>query len=118
MTGGPRKHPPRPCLIRGCPGLVRDGGRYCDKHRGIIRDRPKTAERGYDARWRRVRAAYLKMYPLCADCGGKAEMVHHIKAIEDGGDRLSWDNLTPLCRKCHACREAERNTRMVAAHRP
>jgi len=31
----------------------------------------------------------------------QADMVHHIVAIADGGDRLAYSNLLSLCWACH-----------------
>ena len=64
--------------------------------------------RGYNARWRRARIAFLQKHPLCAECQreGKltpATVVDHI--IPHRGDqRLFWDktNWQPLCKDCHA----------------
>ena len=63
--------------------------------------------RGYDARWRKARALFLKQHPLCAECGkaGRltpATVVDHI--IPHRGDKaLFWDekNWQPLCKRCH-----------------
>jgi 5-methylcytosine-specific restriction enzyme A len=60
--------------------------------------------------WRKTRADFLNSNPYCINCGNKAEMVDHKKRILEGGDKLSWDNLQPMCNKCHASKSAkERN---------
>ena len=69
-------------------------------------NRPSSYERGYDARWKRLRAQKLRENPLCEECvkGGlleRATMVHHILPIEQGGEVLDWDNLMSLCEACH-----------------
>ena len=63
--------------------------------------------RGYDARWRRARKAFLQRHPLCAECmkEGKltpATVVDHI-VPHRGDPRLFWDekNWQPLCKECH-----------------
>ena len=63
--------------------------------------------RGYNARWRRARIAFLQKHPLCAVCQreGKltpATVVDHI-IPHRGNQRLSWDekNWQPLCKDCH-----------------
>ena len=61
----------------------------------------KPAERGYDSTWRAVRKEFLLAHPLCL-CGKPAQMVHHVKAIADGGERLDSLNLQALCWSCHA----------------
>jgi len=90
----------------GCPEIAAIGG-YCQRH---AKERPRlpdardsASERGYDRGWRRVRAAFLKRFPECADCGAPATEVHHLMSVSDGGtDR--WDNLMPLCKACHSRR--------------
>ena len=63
--------------------------------------------RGYDAKWRRARKAFLDRNPLCAECQreGKltpATVVDHI-VPHRGDQRLFWDetNWQPLCKDCH-----------------
>lgn len=77
-----------------------------DKRRG------SAASRGYDADWRRCRAAFLFAHPLCLFCeeAGRIEaatVADHIISIEDRPDlRLDWSNLRPLCKECHDRRTA------------
>ena len=72
-----------------------------DRRRGSFR------ERGYDARWGKARAAFLKQNPLCVMClhAGRpvrATVVDHI-VPHRGDQRLFWDeaNWQPLCRTHH-----------------
>jgi len=66
-----------------------------------------SSQRGYDGKWRRLRALKLKRNPLCEECErlGRvvpATMVHHIVPIEqDPTLRLVWSNLMSLCEACH-----------------
>lgn len=67
--------------------------------------RPSAAERGYDARWRRIRMMHLRNHPLCAEClkDGRTEPaseVHHKVPLAAGGDH-SLSNLMSVCRACH-----------------
>ena len=63
--------------------------------------------RGYDARWRKARLAYLQRHPLCVECQKEgrltpATVVDHI--IPHRGDqKLFWDesNWQSLCAACH-----------------
>ena len=69
--------------------------------------RAKTAQRGYDAAWRKVRLVKLAEDPLCEQCKRKgllklAEEVDHIIPIADGGERLELNNLQSLCKSCHS----------------
>lgn len=104
--------PSRPCRHPGCPQLTNDKSGYCDSHlkqerRRLDSQRGTSTQRGYDARWRRYRAAYLAEHPLCAQCerDGKltpATVVDHI--VPHRGDySLFWDpgNHQPLCKPCH-----------------
>ena len=101
------KAPKRPCRYPGCPNLC-DKGVYCSQHMQFSSDRMRggAESRGYDARWRKARTAFLQRNPLCNECmkRGKitpATVVDHI--IPHRGDRkLFWDesNWQPLC-KCY-----------------
>ena len=69
--------------------------------------RRKTAERGYDGMWRKLRALYLSEHPLCVECQRNGDVraaaeVDHIRPITKGGGRLDWDNLQALCKSCHS----------------
>ena len=102
------KAPKRPCRYPGCPNLC-DKGVYCSQHMQFSSDRMRggAESRGYDARWRKARTAFLQRNPLCNECmkRGKitpATVVDHI--IPHRGDRkLFWDesNWQPLCKSCH-----------------
>lgn len=71
--------------------------------------RGSAAARGYDARWRKYRKAYLADpdHALCVFCKAKgivtaADVIDHIKDHK-GDQSLFWDPLNhrPLCRACH-----------------
>jgi len=114
------QHAARPCAYRGCPRLVRGRDiRYCDEHKRQINaaydaQRGTSAQRGYDARWRRLRQMYLNAYPLCADPYGchaqhgelvPATEVDHIKSKCNDGTN-DWNNLQALCKSCHSRKTA------------
>ena len=73
-----------------------------------IDNRPSSAQRGYDARWRSARELFLANEPLCRNCMLQniitgADVVDHI--IPHRGDHeLFWDqtNWQPLCYSCHS----------------
>ena len=97
-------HPSTPCLASGCPNPAVRGGR-CEKHAQKYRQqsdqaRPSAAERGYDAKWRRVRAQFLRKHPECGVCGAEATVVDHVLPLSQGGTN-EWANLQPLCVRCH-----------------
>lgn len=61
----------RGCAEPGCPNLTREGI-YCKEHRKAKQKeyderRGTDAQRGYGARWRRLRKMFLQANPLCAD---------------------------------------------------
>ena len=99
--------PKRPCRYPGCPNLC-DNGVYCLEHAAYSNDRLRggAAARGYDSRWRKARALFLRRHPLCAECKRQGQLtpatvVDHI--IPHRGDMtLFWDreNWQPLC-ACH-----------------
>lgn len=96
------------CNHAGCNTLTTDT--YCTEHtpfHPVYTDtRRNSRQRGYDTQWEKVRKQHLSAHPLCKRCedAGRtvvATMVHHIKAIRDGGPRLDRSNLMSLCRDCH-----------------
>jgi len=101
--------PRRPCRYPGCPGFCEQGQVFCKDHMEWSSDRLRGGAdaRGYDSRWRKARALFLKQHPLCAFCQAEgkvvpATVVDHI--IPHRGDqRLFWDqtNWEPLCKECH-----------------
>ena len=98
------KKPKRPCRHPGCPNLSDDV--YCEEHRAKY-VRESAAARGYDSRWQKARARFLKRNPLCVACFRDkklvpATVVDHILPHR-GDKRLFWDesNWQPLCKACH-----------------
>lgn len=69
--------------------------------------RKNAAARGYDARWRKARLAFLRRHPLCAACEKQGRVVAALvvdhKIPHRGDERLFWDqsNWQPLCKDCH-----------------
>ena len=99
----------KPCRNKQCSNVTHNRSGYCDEcqsERWKTDKRATSRERGYDRRWELVRAVYLRRHPLCEDCQdygvtAVADMVHHIRAISDGGDAYDVDNLRSLCWACH-----------------
>lgn len=112
-----------PCLHTGCGALVDCGTRYCPAHQQAADARQQEHARIYDekrpeakfyhgARWKRLRAWFLRRHPLCEMCvqAGHitpATVVDHIKEIADGGARYDPDNLQALCIACHNIKTAD-----------
>jgi hypothetical protein len=63
--------------------------------RALDRERPSAARRGYGSPWRRARAAFLALHPLCAACQALGRVVPAIvvdHVVPHRGDqRLFWD---------------------------
>ena len=90
------------CGTPACPGIARPGAKYCIKHQGLAKrqdNRPSAGNRGYDAAWQKFRRWYLRRHPMCEEqeCGLPASVIHHIKALSDGGDKYDESNLRALC---------------------
>ena len=83
------------------------GSERREDYAGRVEDgRCSAAARGYDGAWKRVRAWFIRLHPLCAHCLTKGRVtpvadVDHIVPIAQGGARLDADNLQSLCRPCH-----------------
>jgi 5-methylcytosine-specific restriction protein A len=78
-----------------------DARRESDHARGT------AAERGYDHRWARTRADYLRHHPRCVLCGRPATVADHYpetrRSLVDRGvpNPDVWHRLRPLCKPCH-----------------
>lgn len=100
------------CAFTGCPIKVDKQGHYCSIHQPVSKARNirlGSHYKGYNHKWRRYRARYLRVNPLCNRCGsfGKtslATVVDHIKPCDNDNDPLFYEptNHQPLCRDCHA----------------
>ena len=102
----------RNCTRPGCCGVVRDG--VCSVCGSVRRGRDRqyeeqrgtASQRGYGARWRKVRLMQLRRQPLCEMCMKDhrvvvATEVHHIEAKRDGGPD-AFENFMSLCKSCHS----------------
>ncbi|GHC28901.1 restriction endonuclease [Streptomyces vinaceusdrappus] len=105
------------CPTPGCPTLTPQG-RCEDCQRKAGRQRPSAASKGYDARWVRTRAAYLRAHPLCEceECEAmpallrpRATEVNHRDGLGPLGPRgHDWANLQAMT-KAHHSRETARH---------
>jgi len=81
-----------------------------ERKRQLDRNRPSSSARGYDAAWRKLRAAFIRAHPVCQHPGCTAASLDadHIKSIAERPDlRLEWSNLRALCRSHHSSRTAK-----------
>ncbi|AGO16839.1 HNH endonuclease signature motif containing protein [Glaesserella parasuis] len=101
--------PLKRCSFPGCRNRVKSG--RCEEHQQKKQDnRLPASKRGYDHRWTKYRAEYLKHNPLCVMCLAKgsytpATVIDHIKPVQNGqADPLFWvmSNHQALCRDCHS----------------
>jgi 5-methylcytosine-specific restriction protein A len=98
----------RVCNKPGCPNLVSFGDHYCDEHKRKMVIKKKYPRRYntnpiYDKDWREIRNRYLANHRICEKCKLRPSVeVHHIKPIQDGGERLNDANLMALCKPCHS----------------
>lgn len=120
--------PLRPCSgSPSCPELTRGGpcARHAaERHRRIDERRGTPAERGYDAKWRRVRGYILSRTPeayrdaqgvirgqgpLCVMCkvlDGRVTPATDVDHIDGDSRHNAYANLRPLCHACHSRRTA------------
>jgi 5-methylcytosine-specific restriction protein A len=110
--------PSRLCSESGCVRQASSGSR-CRVHAREHNRRHRSPNNSFYAskRWRITRRRKLFLNPLCEarelSDGAIAEEVHHIQAIEDGGDRYALDNLMAVCKPCHS-RISQVNGKRVA----
>ena len=113
------RRPAHPCSWPGCGRLTHD--RFCEEHAKAYNrsyekyQRNPETRRRYGRAWKRIRDRYVALHPFCEMCfkegrSVKAEEVHHIKPLAEGGDH-SQENLVALCRSCHARIHAKRGDR-------
>lgn len=105
--------PKKPCGYAGCGRLVDRG--YCLAHErqrkaDVDARRGSASARGYGARWRAYRLAFIAEHPLCVQCAERGEVsattdVDHI-IPHRGDERLFWDpaNHQGLCHPCHSAK--------------
>ena len=104
------------CTYPGCNALIPRASGRCEKHPyPPRRDARKAAgQRGYDGRWQRLRAWYIKAHPLCelrVRCAGAPAVdVDHIQSLANGGARLDEWNLQSVCRACHRWKTVHADT--------
>ena len=72
--------------------------------------RRSASQRGYDARWRKIRAKHLKLHPWCARClqDGRHTLAQHVdhRTTRRAGGTDSSSNLQSLCAPCHSRKTA------------
>ena len=77
------------------------------RQKAYDKERGSSTERGYDRRWRKARADYLAVHPLCVECYQEgrvreASIVDHI-VPHKGSVKLFWNrgNWQSLCKYHH-----------------
>ena len=111
--------PKKPCSYPGCPRLC--SGRFCEEHqkeydRQYERyGRDRETKKRYGSSWQKISKRYREQHPLCEKCleegrFRRAELVHHIVPIREGGGNDD-ENLMALCNSCHSEIHAKRGDR-------
>ena len=106
ITTMERQMPMKAPRICGCGYRIASGSRCpCEARRKAEADarRPSARDRGYDSKWDKERAAFLKTNSKCARCAAPATVVDHITPHR-GDMKLFWSrsNWQALCRPCHS----------------
>jgi 5-methylcytosine-specific restriction protein A len=108
----------RPCRYSGCRTLVTGRDGFCDAHKSHANIssrandsyRGSSTQRGYDYKWQKTSAGYLKHHPFCVSCEAKgvigvAVELDHIIPIQVAPlrkyDRSNWQG---LCKPCHTAK--------------
>lgn len=96
--------PLHPCNAPRCSRLT--AGRFCASHSKRADKRPHAAARGYDGRWRQLRAMILRRDPICVMCrqAPSTDVDHVVAKAKGGTDEAS--NLAGLCHACHSRKTA------------
>jgi len=111
-----------PCRSSHCGKLLDKPG-YCDQHhiehavvdrreaykvqKLAVTEDYKERNRFYQrSTWKKIRAAQLRIEPLCRTCRGlgrlvEATVVDHVIPISIGGEPLELSNLQSLCKPHH-----------------
>jgi 5-methylcytosine-specific restriction protein A len=108
----PVSKPKKPCNHPGCLILIPSGERFCERHaelkeKAYDKRRGSSTSRGYDGKWRKLRALKARIDPLCEVCLKRGvtvplDVVHHVRPIDTHPElRLSLDNLESLCKAHH-----------------
>ena len=105
--------PLAPCAYPGCIGLAAESERYCSVHKPLMQlheqdRRGNSAQRGYGARWRRLRLLVLARDSVCRQpgCNELSTDVDHIVPRAEGGTD-SMSNLQGLCHAHHSAKTAK-----------
>ena len=87
--------PRRPCRYPGCPGFCEQGQVFCKDHMEWSSDRLRGGAdaRGYDSRWRKARALFLKQHPLWIT-SSRTGATSGCSGIKQTGSRSARDAMT------------------------
>ena len=100
----------KPCGYPCCPALT--DRQYCPEHQKLVSshynryERDPASKKRYGYQWQKIRALFLAVHPLCAEClvrgsATPASEVHHILPLSRGGTN-DEANLAALCKPCHS----------------
>lgn len=66
-----------------------------------LEERKERAKFYRSKQWRELRKMFLQWHPICVECSREATVVDHITPIRLGGSKIDWNNLQPMCARCH-----------------
>jgi 5-methylcytosine-specific restriction endonuclease McrA len=102
------------CRYARCPHLVMDKSGYCTMHKdkGVTHKRREKVSHAlyHTRRWIDYSRMFRRNNPLCINfeqCRGEAQLVDHIKAVEQGGTFWDERNHQPMCHSCHNKKRAK-----------
>jgi len=88
-----------PCTVPGCPRLAIAGTGRCERHKRPPWVKTRRSPHGWSWEQRRLRVLLRDGY-RCVYCGGRAQVVDHIKARAFGGTD-DEGNLVACCKACN-----------------
>ena len=122
---------PKECRRAGCPERTTHASGLCETHRAQQearhaeqnKQRPSAHRRGYGRRWRKLRARFLRINPLCGKCAEEGlvvpatEVDHIVPHRGDPALMWDWSNLQSLCKSCHSRKTAKEDSLFAAGNR-
>lgn len=82
-----------------------------------LQDRKERAKFYRSKQWRDLRKMFLQWHPICVECSKEATVVDHIKPIRLGGAKLDWNNLQPMCARCHNSKSGKESVEQARGSR-
>ena len=115
----------RKCTYGGCPKTIHHDTEdknppRCERHKYTFTPKKVYHDHQFHraryfygtTEWKKLRERYINQHPLCEHCDKRGlitpgEMVDHVIEIEDGGEKLDFNNLQTLCTHHHRIKTYE-----------